>query len=366
MEELELLAVPIEIRIGLANQILNGRAISIRHRLIHQREASLTVFGKNKVRINVYNLPEECSLLLQRLFRSFVLADVDGSTDIPEKCAIGRKAWHSMIEDPAILTVESPQAVFHRKLLPRVEGVCVDFKTAVEVVGMDALRPPIAKLLLHRTAGKGEPAFVEKDTELIRARHPDHHGRCVGHGAKASFALPQRVVGSLTLRDVNGHATQPKRPAVPVKLDPPARRNPTYRAVAQHDTIFGDIIAATSQRLEHSVARRLAVVRMQRTDEPFEVNWLGFGPAKQPATLWRDPGFVTLSVPHPQTKAGCVGSQAYAFLALSERLLSLLALANIKHEAAKFDRLSIPMLALDDVVHPDSLPRRTDHAIFEL
>src|SRR6266481_2250693 len=158
MEELELLAVPIEIRIGLANQILNGRAISIRHRLIHQREASLTVFGKNKVRINVYNLPEECSLLLQRLFRSFVLADVDGSTDIPEKCAIGRKAWHSMIEDPAILTVESPQAVFHCKLLPRVEGVCVDFKTVVEVFFLLMIRPPMGSTLFHYTTLFGVPA----------------------------------------------------------------------------------------------------------------------------------------------------------------------------------------------------------------
>src|SRR6266436_505722 len=76
MEELELLAVPIEIRIGLANQILNGCAISIRHRLIHQREASLTVFGKNKVRINVDNLPEECPLLLQRLLGAFPYGNI--------------------------------------------------------------------------------------------------------------------------------------------------------------------------------------------------------------------------------------------------------------------------------------------------
>src|SRR5262249_37864036 len=48
-----------------------------------------------------------------------------------------------------------------------------------------------------------------------------------------------------------------------------------------------------------------------------------------------------------------------------ERLLSPLALANIKHEAAKFDWFSIPMLAPDDVMDPDSLPRRSDHAILE-
>src|SRR6516225_8855078 len=137
---------------------------------------------------------------------------------------------------------------------------------------MNALRPPIAKLLLHRTAGKVEPAFVKESTEFIGSRHPDHHRRCIRHRAKASLALAQRFVRNLALRDVNGYATQPKRPAVPVKLDPPARRNPTYRAVAQHDTIFGHIISATPQRLEHRLARRLAILRMQCTDEPFEVN----------------------------------------------------------------------------------------------
>src|SRR5262245_11546647 len=48
-----------------------------------------------------------------------------------------------------------------------------------------------------------------------------------------------------------------------------------------------------------------------------------------------------------------------------ERLLSPLALANIKHEAAKFDGFSIPMLASDDVMDPDSLPRCGSHAILE-
>src|SRR4029450_37416 len=165
--------------------------------------------------------PAEFSLLLQRLFRPLGLRDVNGSTDVADERAIGRKARHSMIQDPTIFTVISSQTVLHRKLLSRVKGVNVDFQTAVEVSWVDALCPPVAKFLLQRTTGEVEPTFFEKGTELVPPRHPDHHGRRIGHRVKASLALPQCFVGTLALRDVNGHATQPKRAAVAISLDAP-------------------------------------------------------------------------------------------------------------------------------------------------
>src|SRR5262245_8831602 len=104
---------------------------------------------------------------------------------------------------------------------------------------------------------------------------------------------------------------------------------------------------------------------MQRMDEPLEVDRFGFSPAEQPTTLGSDPGLIASSVPHPQTKAGRVCRQTYALFAFMERLLGPLALANIKHETAKLDGFSIPMLASDDVMDPDSLPRCGNHAIFK-
>src|SRR5437016_4541882 len=162
VEELDLLAVGIEIRIGLANQILNRCAVRVGHGLIHQGESSLSVFGKDKVRVNIDDLPEKFSLFLQRLFRPLGFGDVNGGTDVAGELAIGLKAWHSMIQDPTIFTVISPQAVFHRELLPRVEGINVVLETVVKVLAVDALSPPIAKFLFQRTAGKVEPTFVEK------------------------------------------------------------------------------------------------------------------------------------------------------------------------------------------------------------
>src|SRR5499433_4506904 len=365
VKELDLLTVEIEIRIGFAGEILNRRAVRGGHGLIHQSEASLTIFGKNKVRINIDHLSEEFSLLLQRTLCSFGLGDVSGSTDVADKIAIGFKARHPMIQHPTIFTVISPQTVFHRELSPHGEGIDVDLKTAVKILRVNSLCPAIAELLLQGPAGKVEPTLVEKGAGLVPVRHPDHHRRRIGHGVKASFALPQRFLGTFALRDVKGHPTQAKRLALPVKLDAPARRNPTDRTVVQNHSILGDIVAAVLQRPEHGLARRFTIVRMQSVDEPLKVDWFGFGPAEQTTTLGCDPALVAGSIPHPQTEPGRVCGQTYALFALMERLLSPLALANIKHEAAKFDWFSIPMLASDNVMDPDSLPRRGDHAIFK-
>src|SRR5262249_14268238 len=365
VKELDLLTVEIEIRVRFADQVLDRGAVRVSHGLIHQSEASLTIFGKNKVRINIDHLSEEFSLLLQRTLRSFGLGDVSGSTDVADKIAIGLKARHPVIQHPTIFTVISPQAVFHRELSPQVEGIDVDLETAVKILRVNSLCPAIAELLLQGPAGKVEPTLVEKGAGLVRVRHPDHHRRRISHGVKASLALPQRFVGTFAFRDIQGHPTQAKRLAPPVKLDAPARRNPTDCAVIQHDTILSDVVAAVLQRPEHGLARRFTIVRMQGMDEPLKVDWFGFCPAEQPTTLGRDPALVAGSVPHPQPEPGRVCRQTYAFLAFMERLLSPLALANIKHEAAKFDWFSVPMLAPDDVMDPDSLPRRGDHAIFK-
>src|SRR5262245_51623766 len=116
VEELDLLMVEIEIRIGLADQILNRRAVCVGHGLIHQSEAPLAILGKNKVRINIDHLTKEFSLLLQLTLRSFGLGDVNGSTDVANEIAIELKARHPMIQHPTIFAVISPQAVFHREL----------------------------------------------------------------------------------------------------------------------------------------------------------------------------------------------------------------------------------------------------------
>src|SRR5262245_7938199 len=132
-----------------------------------------------------------------------------------------------MIQDPAICTIASPQAIFHRKLLPRVKGTDVGCQTTVAIFLVHPFRPSVAKFLLQATAGKVEPTFVEKITELVHPRHPDHYGRIVGHGSKAGLALPQRFLGPFALGDVDGDAAQAARLAITVEFDLAACGNPT-------------------------------------------------------------------------------------------------------------------------------------------
>jgi hypothetical protein len=51
----------------------------------------------------------------------FALRNIDGGTDVAKKNTVRLKAWNPVVENPAILTVISAQAVFHRELFSRVK-----------------------------------------------------------------------------------------------------------------------------------------------------------------------------------------------------------------------------------------------------
>src|SRR5207245_10450294 len=93
----------------------------------------------------------------QAFLRLLAVEDVKARTDVPQKGAIGGKARRSNIQTPAIFTVTSSQAIFHREGSPCIKGVNIDFKTAVEVFAVNALCPSIAKFLFQRAAVKVEP-----------------------------------------------------------------------------------------------------------------------------------------------------------------------------------------------------------------
>src|SRR5258708_26176997 len=164
-------------------------------------------------------------------FGLLALSDVNARTDVPDERAIVGKSRRSNIQNPAIFTITSSQAVFHRERLPCIKGANIYFKTAVKVFAVNALCPPIAKFLLQRAAGKVEPTFVEKGAELVRGRHPDHHRRGVGHGAKTSFALPQRVLRQLLCGHIHRDSKQPGAFGVPVVHTLAPRADPALRPI---------------------------------------------------------------------------------------------------------------------------------------
>ena len=62
---------------------------------------------------------------------------------------------------------------------------------------MDAFGPAVPQFLLHGSARKGEPTFVEKCTGFVRTGNPNHDWRCVSHVSEALFGLVQRSFGAL-------------------------------------------------------------------------------------------------------------------------------------------------------------------------
>src|SRR5262245_18074111 len=106
-----------------------------------------------------------------------------------------------MVHSPAEFTVAPSQLVLHRKRQSLVERSKVNLRTPVAVIGMKALDPAVADFLLKFTAREIEPALADVRAKLVRARHPDHHRRGVGHDAKAPFTLAQCFSLALAVRD---------------------------------------------------------------------------------------------------------------------------------------------------------------------
>ena len=73
---LDLGRVGIEIRVSLADEILDRRAIGVGDSLVCKGETTLPVLGKNEIGIDVDDLPEKVALPFQRLLRPPALRDV--------------------------------------------------------------------------------------------------------------------------------------------------------------------------------------------------------------------------------------------------------------------------------------------------
>src|SRR5206468_1508097 len=137
-----------------------------------------------------------------------------------------------------------------------------------------------------------KPDLVEKIAELVRARHPDHHRRGVGHTAKACLAFPQRVLAPLAFGDVEGHAAQEQWLAIPSVLHLAATRDPTRRAPGQRQAIFYFVIAGTLQGTQHRTLHLLAIVRMDSLDDFFKSDGLIGRELEQAEPLFRAPELI--------------------------------------------------------------------------
>ena len=201
----------------------------------------------------------------------------------------------------------TPQPVLHDVRLPGIEGLRVNLEAARQIVRMHAFDPAISHFLLQAAAGKLEPGFVEKSAELVQARHPDQHRRGVGHGTKTSLTLQQRLFCQLAPSDIARNSAHPGRLALVAELNAPALVQPAYLPSRQDYPVLSFIFHAGVQRVLHSLAERVTIVRVYRVSESVDVELLRRREAKQGLPFFRNPDLITHDVPHPDPEFGSAG-----------------------------------------------------------
>src|SRR5262249_6686764 len=112
------------------------------------------------------------------------------------------------IDNPAILAVEAPEAILHCEALARLEGRAVRLHAAVEIIGVDRIRPAITQLLLDAASGEAQPRHIDERYQPIGVRDPEQDRGCVCHGAESLLAATQHLLCVLALGEVQNEADE--------------------------------------------------------------------------------------------------------------------------------------------------------------
>jgi len=133
---------------------------------------------------------------------ALALGDVRGRADVAEESAVGSEAGGALIEQPAILAVVPPHAIFECKGAALVETMRVSLETRVAIARVNVVGRAVTQLLLRRFSPvQIEPGLTHIGAELVGVRSPNQRG--VRHRTEALFAFPQRflfLAGALKAR----------------------------------------------------------------------------------------------------------------------------------------------------------------------
>src|SRR5262249_42839690 len=140
------------------------------------------------------------------------VVDVHRRADVAGEAALGAVAGRTGVEYPAPGAVGAAEAVFHPEVRAGGEGAAAGVEAALAVVGVDAIGPAVAALLLGAAAGELQPRPVEEGAGPVGAGGPQQHGGGVGQQAEAVLGL----AGGLACQA--GVALPPPPPPPPVGL----------------------------------------------------------------------------------------------------------------------------------------------------
>src|SRR5690348_7700016 len=125
----------------------------------------------------------------QTLLCELPVRDVYARADVAGETTIWIKSRYTIVENPAILSIASPQPVLHFKRLALIECVGVGFETAFRIIRMNSVHPTIAKFRLKWSACEVQPGLVNVGAFSISPGRPDHYRCGIGQPTETLLAL---------------------------------------------------------------------------------------------------------------------------------------------------------------------------------
>ena len=121
----------------------------------------------------------------QMFFRLSSIREVDTTTDITEKSAVGSVSRYAIMKHPSINAVVTQQPILQGEVLSRFERGKISTHATFSIFGMDARNPILLHLLFRRQPGKVQPWLIEERATRVRARHPQHDRSHIYQRSKA-------------------------------------------------------------------------------------------------------------------------------------------------------------------------------------
>src|SRR5215469_4116133 len=173
--------------------------------------------------------------LLQSLPGQFLVSHVTRRTNVAGKGAICVESRHAIIENPAIFSVMSAEAILHLKRLAPIKRSFISIQATPQVVCVDPFRPAIPKFLVNGAPGESQPGLIEIGTQLVGSGHPYHHRSSVGDQSEAFLTFLKLFFRMFVFGDIRYHAHNPQQRALLVELSATASFHPDSRSVrAKH------------------------------------------------------------------------------------------------------------------------------------
>src|SRR5271157_1335547 len=166
------------------------------------------------------------------------VGDVNTRADVPGESAIWGEPWNPVLQNPAIFAVVPPQPVLHCKGGASVQCRDIGLPASLQVIGVDALGPARAHLLLDGPSSEVEPLLVEIIAELICVGAPDQDRGGISQSVKPLLTLPKCLLDPLPLGDVLGDPGDPHDPTRTVPDREAPVPDPPDCAIGTNDSVF--------------------------------------------------------------------------------------------------------------------------------